>query len=168
MPATSLEGARHEPRRDRLIHEPVHDPYALRRKPAEPTRCSECGALYLEGRWRWGLLYIDAVQGVCPACHRAADHAPAGVLILTGRFVADHRDDVLFLLRHHEGVERQEHPMHRILDIEEHDGGLVVTTTDIHTPARLGKALERSHHGDLDIRYVEGQYFVRVHWRCDA
>ena len=45
-------------RRDRRIlgraqDEGVGDPYKLRRKLSEPTRCPACGAVYQEGRWQW-------------------------------------------------------------------------------------------------------------------
>ncbi|MGQ9365753.1 BCAM0308 family protein [Azospirillum sp. ST 5-10] len=168
MTATPLHGVSEEPHGHRPTRQKTHDPYALRASPDDPMRCTECGALFLEGRWRWGLLYIDATQGVCPACRRAADHAPAGTLVLSGRYVEAHKDEILFTLRHNEGLERQEHPMRRIMDIEERNGALVVTTTDIHMPARLGKALDETHHGALDIRPADGQYLVIVHWRCDA
>jgi hypothetical protein len=31
----------------------VGDPYKLRLKLSEPTRCPACGAVYQEGRWQW-------------------------------------------------------------------------------------------------------------------
>ena len=166
MPAPDLDGPRYEPRRDRLIHERVHDPYKTLLKLTGPTRCPDCGALYHQGRWRWGLLYIAAEQAVCPACRRIADHCPAGILILSGSTVAARRDEILALVRRLEALERREHPLHRIMDVAEHAGGLSITTTDVHLPRRLGKALEQAFHGELDLRQSEGEYFVRVHWHA--
>lgn len=166
MPAPDLDGLRYEPGRDRLIRERVNDPYKTLLKLTRSTRCPECGALYHLGRWRWGLPYIAAEQTVCPACRRIADHCPAGIVILSGRRVAECRDDIVTLIRHEEALERQEHPLHRIMDVVEHEGGLSITTTDVHLPKRLGKALEHAFHGDLDVRQSEGEYFVRVHWHA--
>ena len=45
--------SRREPRKDRLIREQIHDPYKTRLKLAEPTVCSQCGAVFLKGRWQW-------------------------------------------------------------------------------------------------------------------
>jgi len=38
-------------RKDRLIKEKRHDVYRERIKCPEPTLCTECGALFLNGRW---------------------------------------------------------------------------------------------------------------------
>ncbi|HYG90459.1 MAG TPA: BCAM0308 family protein [Azospirillum sp.] len=166
MTAADLDSPRYEPRRDRLIHERVHDPYKTLLKLTRSTRCPECGALYHQGRWRWGLPYIGAEQEVCPACRRIADHCPAGILILSGPRVAAHKAEILGLIHNEAALEREEHPLHRIMDMAEQEGGLSITTTDIHLPRRLGKALEHAFRGDLDLRQAEGEYFVRVHWHA--
>jgi hypothetical protein len=41
----------------------------------------------------------------------------------------------------------------------------VVTTTDIHTPHRIGTALERAYQGELAMRYGDEEYSIRVSWR---
>jgi hypothetical protein len=41
----------------------------------------------------------------------------------------------------------------------------VITTTDIHLPQRIGEAVRRACHGDLQVRYGSDEYSVRVHWR---
>jgi hypothetical protein len=44
----------HIPHRiDRLIHERVHDPDEVKGKPANPTVCPVCHAVFKEGRWQW-------------------------------------------------------------------------------------------------------------------
>jgi len=40
----------------------------------------------------------------------------------------------------------------------------VVPTTDIHLPQRIGRALERAYDAELDVRYGEDEYVVRVRW----
>ncbi|MDF2781538.1 MAG: ATPase, partial [Geminicoccaceae bacterium] len=39
------------------------------------------------------------------------------------------------------------------MDIEERDGALVVRTTDIHLPRRIGEALHHAYRGELDFHY---------------
>src|SRR5690348_14673910 len=54
---------------------------------------------------------------------------------------------------------------HRVMQIEEQPDAVVVHTTDIHLPRRIGEQLRRAYKGDLDIRYEEETYFVRVNWQ---
>jgi hypothetical protein len=69
------------------------------------------------------------------------------------------------LVRNEAESERQKHPMNRIMAVEEHADRAVVTTTDIHTPHRIGNALERSYQGDLEVKYGDDEYSIRVDWR---
>jgi len=86
------------------------------------------------------------------------------VVTLSGAFLGSHRDEVLQLLRHEARQERDEHPMNRIMDVNEAPDEIVVTTTDIHTPRRIGNALERAYHGKLETRYGEDEYTLHVTW----
>lgn len=152
-------------RRDRLIHELVHDPYKTKRKLPEPTVCPVCKAGFQGGRWRWSDSWaINAHQETCQACHRVKDDYPAGMVTLSGAFALSHKAELLQLARHHEKKENAEHPLHRIMKIEEHPNAIVIKTTDIHLPQRLGEALRQAHNGKLDMHYDEEGYFVRVNW----
>ena len=87
---------------------------------------------------------------------------------LPANFVVHHKDEILHLARHQEEQEKAEHPLHRIMGIEERDGAIVVRTTDIHLPRRIGEALRHAYHGELDCRYGEEAYSVHVSWTRDA
>jgi len=54
------------------------------------------------------------------------------------------------------------------MDIEEQDGAIMVRTTDIHLPRRIGEALRHAFHGELDFHYEEETYFIRVTWTREA
>ncbi|MEW5792343.1 MAG: BCAM0308 family protein [Pseudomonadota bacterium] len=155
----------HEPRRDRAIHERVHDPYKTRSKLPEPTVCPQCGAVYHEGRWTWAARPPEAHEELCQACHRINDQYPAGILALSGDFVRQHQEEILHLARHEEAQEKAEHPLHRIMNIEAGSDGIVINTTDIHLPRRIGEALHRAYRGDLDFHYDEESALFRAHWR---
>jgi len=157
-----------QPRRDQFQREHMHDPYQSREKLTEPMVCGQCGAVFHDGHWQWGPAPRDAQQSTCPACHRINDSYPAGELTLAGDFINAHRDEILALARHQEELEKGEHALHRIMDISTEPEGMSITTTDIHLPRRIGEAVHRAFHGDLDIRYVDDTYFVRVDWRRDA
>ncbi len=157
--------ARREPRRDRLVKDHAHDPYKARGKLPEPTVCPQCGAVWQDGRWRWSLRPAPAHETLCQACERINDRYPAGEITLAGGFFAAHRDEILNLVRNTEEREKQEHPGHRLMVMNSVEGGMVVTTTDIHLPRRIGDALHDAYKGELNLDYDEDGYFVRVRWQ---
>jgi hypothetical protein len=149
-----------------ILQERIHDPYKSSKKLHEPTRCPQCRAVFSDGRWRWTKA-DNADETLCPACHRMNDRYPAGEVILTGGFLAAHADEVLGLVRNTEQAERQEHPLNRIMDIQQREHDVLITTTDIHLPRRIGHALEDAWKGELSTHYDEEGYFARVTWRRD-
>ena len=146
----------------------LQDPYKAIAKPAEPTVCPQCGAVHQNGRWRWVPRPADAHEALCQACHRVNDHYPAGTVTLTGPVVAQHKEEMLSLARHQEEIEREEHPLNRIMDIVEAPGQLVINTTDIHLPRRIVEAQKRAWHGKSEYHYDKNGYFLRAHWHRDG
>lgn len=159
----------HPPRRrDRLLRERVHDTYKQHGQLKEPTRCPRCGAVYHKGRWSWTAPAEEvADEQLCSACHRIADDYPAGELILRGKFVMQHKNEILNLVKNIESLENREHPMNRVMGRRDLDDGIVVTTTDLHLPRRIGTALEGAWEGTLDIHFDKGGQFTRVSWHRD-
>jgi NMD protein affecting ribosome stability and mRNA decay len=157
-------GYRRIERHDQLFQEQIHDPYQTSGKPDEPTVCPQCHAVYGGGRWHWGTVPADAHAAICPACHRIHDHFPAGFVTLEGEFFRTHHDEILHLIRHHEAHERTEHPLQRIMAIEEGADGAMVTTTDIHLARGIGEALHKAYKGALEYHYNPAEALLRVHW----
>jgi hypothetical protein len=147
----------------------VLDPYKRPQKLHEPTRCPQCGAIYHAGRWQWSAPagMGEAHEVLCQACHRINDHYAAGVVTLSGTSVQKHRAEIVRLVRHQAEAERNEHPLNRIIDIEEAADRVVINTTDIHLPRRIGEAVKRAFHGVVTYHYDEDGYFVRVDWHRD-
>ena len=163
MTASPAAGVTH--RGDGIFDDRPHDPYQTNGKYAEPTVCGDCNAMFHGGRWQWA----DAPQGAkrarCPACRRTRDKLPAGTAALTGAFFAAHREEVLALVRHVAAREQAEHPLHRIIGIEDAPDGVVVTTTDIHLPQRIVEALRHAYHGEFKVSYGREEYMVRASWK---
>jgi len=151
-------------RSDRLIQELDHDPYHAKLKLSEPTHCPECGAVFRHGRWTRGDAPENADSAICPACQRARDRGPAGFLTVGGAFFADHRDEILQLI--HNTIEREhsEHPLKRLMDVEDKGDHVVFSFTDPHLVRGVGHALHSAYKGDLEFEYQQGEILVRATW----
>ena len=110
---------------------------------------------------------MGAHQEVCQACHRVKDNYPAGVITLTGKFVGKHRGELIALAHRLEEKAKSEHPLQRIMAIEEGEDRLVIKTTDIHLPHRIADVVHKAYKGHLEQHYDEEGYFVRVNWNRD-
>lgn len=158
---TSCNGSR----KDRLIHERVHDPYKTAQKPAEPSVCPKCNAVFKGGRWQWLESWpTEAHKVICQACRRIRDNYPAGLITMSGEFVKANETEVLNLARNEEKAERELHPLHRIIKVEKRAAAVVVSTTDIHLPKRIGQALRRAYKGRLEVHYEKASCFVLANW----
>lgn len=155
----------HPVRRDRMVQDTRHDPYQARHKPPEPTVCPQCGAVFHEGRWQWLHRPDPAHAETCPACQRIQDDFPAGFVNVGGSFFKENREELLNLISNEEARAKAEHPLKRIMKIEDEDDGVLVTTTDIHLARGIGDALHHAYQGELAFHYNEKENLLRVVWQ---
>ena len=153
-------------RRDRLILDASHDPTRPSEHLADPVVCPDCGATYIEGRWTWRQGPVEAPRRRCSGCQRIRDDYPAGFLSVEGEFARTHRAELLRLARKTESREKQDHPINRIVRIEEADDALRISTTEPHLAQAIGRALHSAYSGELEFDFQED--IVRVRWRRDA
>jgi NMD protein affecting ribosome stability and mRNA decay len=146
----------------------ILDPYQREQKLHDRTVCPQCGAVYHGGRWQWVLKAEVAFEELCAACRRINDKFPAGVVTLRGEFAREHKEEMVRLARHQEEAEKKEHPLNRIINIEDDVHGVVIHTTDIHLPRRIGEAVRRAFHGEIEDNFEKDGYFVRVNWTPEA
>ena len=152
-------------RSEHLLQEHVHDAYKSKGKLPEPTVCPQCGAVFHAGRWQWLQAPAGAHQETCPACHRIHDDYPSGFLVLQGEFFHDHRDEIMHLVHNTEKRERTEHPLKRIMAVDEtKDGGTLISTTDPHLARGIGEALHHAYQGKLSFHYNQEENLLRVTW----
>jgi hypothetical protein len=155
-------------RADRLIQERNHNPYKMRHKLAEPTVCPDCNAVFQAGRWHWAKNWpLDAHRETCEACRRTKDHYPAAEVTLKGGAVRLHKAEMLNLARNLEKLEIAEHPLHRIMKIEERPNRVVISTTDLHLARRIGQAICHAHKGKVNWQYSKESCFARVNWSSE-
>ncbi len=149
---------------DAVFKEKVHDAYTIKGKLPEPTACPTCNAVFHNGRWQWISVPADAHQHSCPACQRIHDHYPAGFLTLEGDFFSSHREEIIRLARHVEEKEKNEHPLQRIMAVEEQGNTTLITTTDIHLTRGIADAIHHAYQGHLEFHYNPEENLLRAHW----
>jgi hypothetical protein len=147
------------------------------RAPAEPVKCSLCGAIYSERRWMsadepeksgTNKPWHPAETVVCPACKKQQERLPAGFVYLDGAFLSAHRDEIQRLLHNVAEQAADNNPLARIMNYEGGDGGqLIVTTTTEDLAQRLGHALEKAYKGEVRYDFSHENKLARVYWHRD-
>lgn len=141
------------------------DNYPHAEKRSASCVCSGCGLVLSEGRWYRGAPPgAELATGLCPACKRVRERDAAGTLELDAAFLA-HRDEIERMARNEEEVEREEHPLERLIELREAPEGLVVTTTGVHLARRIANKLERRFHRQARFHYSDGDGSLRVDWK---
>ena len=160
-------------RRDKML--PQVSPLRDTKAASDPAICTRCNAIWHKGNWsadpavrrtfeRSGSL----TKVLCPACRLTREGNPAGILALSGSYFWQNRDQILHCIQNAERNAAQKNPLERI----SHTGTgpkktFVVETTSEKLTRRLGRAVHRAHHGELDIRFSDEDHFVRVYWHRD-
>lgn len=139
-------------------------PLVRGRKAAGARACRVCGLVQQAGTWR-SAVPEDAglAPGLCPACKRIRDGYPAGTIRLDGRFAAQ-AEEIRRIARNVERAEREEHPLERLMGVEESAGELVITTTGVHVARQIAHAIARRFHRKARLRYADREDLVRVEW----
>ena len=155
------------PKRDAALQSANdEDPYRTTAKPPEGTRCPTCKASFHGGRWTWNAAEKNALELICPACHRIADRFPAGYITIKGAFVSEHRDEIIKLIQTHEKKEKAAKPLQRLMTIEsKKDGSTEVTTTDSVLARGIAEVLHETYKGDLKLRYSRDENLLRATWK---
>jgi hypothetical protein len=154
------------PSKTRAYEARIEDPYLNREKLEEPTHCPDCGAVYHEGRWQWGPNQKNSTPYRCPACARIHDKVPAGLLSLSGPYILDHKEEIMNLIKNREQQEKTEHPLERIMNIDEtRQGEITIYYTGVHLTRGTGEALRHAYQGELDITHNDRDGQIRVKWQ---
>jgi NMD protein affecting ribosome stability and mRNA decay len=148
-------------RRPRVSKSTHHDTYARRAKGAGALVCKRCGVVQHGGKWSWEAPAGDTHPGLCPACERIRDHYPAGTIRLNQDLLL-FRDEIQSLIANAEELEKEEHPLERVMEVRESPDGMVVFTTGLHVARRITSKLERRFHRKARIRYPKEQSLIQV------
>ena len=144
----------------------VDNSYRRRAKYPSDTKCPQCGLLFQSGVWQWKP--VDPSHPLrwklCPACLQIRDRYAGGVLRLSGSFVGRRSEEILRRIRNLEKRALAEHPLERIMSIEESKGEVRLLATAEHLVVCIGKSLRRDFGGELEIKYAPDEKFADVRW----
>lgn len=148
------------------------DPYLLEQTGTERSVCTTCGAVYQNKRWYIDMELTEAQRVktnkvLCPACKKIADRLPGGVVTLEGKFLRKHKDEILHLIHNEEKRARGFNPLERIIQMNDRNGSLEITTTTEKLAQRIARMVHKAYAGEVDYKWSEDVKFVRAHWRRD-
>ena len=152
-------------RKDRMLKEYIHDPYFTKEKYHDPSVCERCGVVFTEGIFKWlDKVPKNAEKIICPACRRIEDKYEGGVVHLKGKFLAEHKEEILNLIKNVAEEEMIYRPLERIIEIKDSNDEIEITTTYEHLARRIGEAVNKAYKGSLHLSYPEGTKYIRVIW----
>ena len=147
------------------------NPYHEDKKYSEPTDCPRCHLMYRNGRWQ---LKEEAKEDAnqrqashsshCPACKREIDRLPAGLLYLSGPYLAKHREEILNIVSNQSASAAAQRPLQRVMWIEQSKDATEIATTSSHLAQRIGKAIQDACKGTLTIKHADDAQLVRLYW----
>lgn len=147
------------------------------RKPAEPSFCTRCRAVYADGRWvaktharesvKKHSHWRPASETICPACIQIENGIVGGYLNISGEFQKAHAAEIKNLLTNESKKALEDNPLSRIVGTHEIPTGLRVETTTEHLAQRLGRALRKAFSGDVKYRFSHENKVARVNWHRD-
>lgn len=152
------------------------DPYATKGALGNLSVCGGCQAVYTKKRWSFDpALALTAAQNrvpatvVCPACLKIRDNFPGGIVTLKGGYVLPHKQDIMHLVKNEEERARSLNPLERVISIKENGyGGIIISTTNEKLAQRLGRAIKKAFHGEVEYHWSHDNKLARVDWERAA
>lgn len=167
-----LERAPHIVRRKAI--DPGGDPYLNKEAPEDMSLCRRCGAVYHEKRWYKRSELPERLAGKantglvhCPACQKVKDKYAEGYLIIEGKFVEEHGNEILGVIDNKEDRQFYINPLEQIIDIRRRDGRIEVDTTTEKLAQRIGQILQKAFSGELTYKWSSDTKLARVIWTRD-
>lgn len=147
------------------------DPYLQEGGMKEPAICQVCQAVYRQKRWHLEpeatttMSTDPEVQWVtCPACQKAAENFPEGIVTLRGDYLWRHENEIRNILANEAGRVLAKNPISRIMRMATEGDCLVIETTEQKLAEHLGRVLNRAHRGELQINWSSPPRICRVSW----
>ena len=147
------------------------DPYLSKESHCGVALCKRCRGIYHNKHWSFDenkynafLKKRDITFVVCPACQKIKDGYPEGVVTLRGDFLKKHKEEILNLIKNEEDRAKGFNPLERIINIDESDEKIVVTTTNEKIAQRIGREVYKAYQGKIEYKWSHDNRMVRVEW----
>ena len=138
--------------------------------------CKNCGNVHMNDRWyRHDKAPEEAsapdaprFEVICPGCKQVNDRNPGGILTLSGKFLVEHREEIMNLIRHEEDKATGVNPLEKVMEItEESEDTVIITTTNEFLVQRFGKSVNSAYKGEFELKFGGNDVPVRVNWHRD-
>lgn len=143
------------------------DPYLNEKPEREPAVCKECKNIDHNKQWylpsQVDLEPAEISESfICPGCKKINNNYYLGELMISGKFVSPHRDEISHLIENEVDRAREKNPLQKLVEAEGKEGAVIMRTTNGKFAERLGRALNKAYKGDLEIDKSEPT--IRVFW----
>ncbi len=98
---------------------------------------------------------------------RNPDYEAGGLIKISGKFLLDHEEDILNLIKKEGKLAKERNNNSHISDIKKDGQGILIKASDHNLAIRIGKAVHRAYKGELELKFREGEKFAEVIWRRD-
>lgn len=150
------------------------DPYLNKEAPQEMALCRRCGAVYHEKRWYKRAELPEKLAGkpntclvFCPGCQKVKDKYAEGYLVIEGKFVEEHGNEIMSIIDNKEDLQFYINPLEQIVGIRRHDGRIEVETTTEKLAQRIGQILQKAFDGELIYKWSSDTKLARLIWTRD-
>ncbi|HLC99912.1 MAG TPA: BCAM0308 family protein [Patescibacteria group bacterium] len=156
-----------------LKQPPRHHKDSKQAKKPDQQICRICGLIFLHARWmRDGKIERawrkdkETTYILCPACREIKQGTVAGTLVIDREFYQKNPTEIDREIRNVEKIENQRDPLKRILGIVKSRREVVVHASRKELAVTIGKHLNRSRGGKLELRFSSHEDFVQVFLRA--
>ncbi|MEW6600732.1 MAG: BCAM0308 family protein [Nitrospirota bacterium] len=146
-------------------------PLLLPKVKYNAAACDRCHSVLVKKRWTQDEDLYNKTRDkkgtakvVCPSCQNAEDRASGGIVKLKGKFLAEHKKEILTLIRNEEQRARGFNPLGRIMSIHEIGSGVEIKTTNDKLVQRIGKSLQKAYQGRVYYKWSDDTKLLQAEW----
>ncbi|MGE5619777.1 MAG: BCAM0308 family protein [Sphingomonadaceae bacterium] len=104
---------------------------------------------------------------LCPADQRIQRQMYDGEVVLRGKWMQDHKEEVLNWVRNEEKRARATNPTARLAAVHDREDYIYILTTSQALARRIGSGLRSAFKGRLTVQRLPFETFTRVRWARD-